>query len=234
MKALILAAGFGKRLGEITKSTPKCLIKYNKNNTIIDMWIKKLLECGIKNILINTHYKSDQVENYIKKNYFKNHQIKTIFEKKILGTGMTFFKNKIVFKGNDVIVLHADNYAPNFNLKNLIIYHKKKPKKAMVTILAFRTDDFKNSGIVHLDDNKMLKKHYEKKNKKYGSYANGAVYIFSKQAIKNFSKPRFNNLFLDICSQFKKSIYVYKYKGTFIDIGLLKNYKKIKKLNNLK
>ena len=74
----------------------------------------------------------------------------------------------------------------------------------------------------------------KKKNKKYGLYANGAVYIFSKQAIKNFSKPKFNNLFLDICSQFKKSIYVYKYKGTFIDIGSVKNYKKIKKINNLK
>ena len=163
MKALILAAGFGKRLGEITKSTPKCLIKYNKNNTIMDMWIKKLLKCGIKNILINTHYKSDQVESYIKKNYFKNSQIKTIFEKNILGTGMTLFRNKKVFKENEVIVLHADNYAPNLNLKNLIIYHKKKPKNAMVTILAFRTDDFKNSGIINLDHNKMLKKHYEKK-----------------------------------------------------------------------
>ena len=71
MKALILAAGFGKRLGKITKSTPKCLIKYNKDNTMLDMWIRKLLICGVKNIFINTYYKSKKIKIYIKKNILK-------------------------------------------------------------------------------------------------------------------------------------------------------------------
>ena len=97
-------------------------------------------------------------------------------------------------------------------------------------MLAFKTDDFKNSGIVKLDDNKMLIEHYEKKQKKYGSYANGAIYILSRKALKKFIRPKYNNLFLDICSQYEKSIYVYKYKGTYIDIGSVKNYKKIIKL----
>ena len=38
MKALILAAGYGKRLGSVTKLKPKCLIKYNK--------IRLCLICG--------------------------------------------------------------------------------------------------------------------------------------------------------------------------------------------
>ena len=230
MKALILAAGFGKRLGKITKLTPKCLIRYNKNNTIIDMWIKKLLACGVNNILINTHYKSKQVTNHINNNYHLFPKIKTTYEKKILGTGMTVYKNKSNLSNDEIIVLHADNYAPNFQLKKLISYHKKRPKDANITMLAFKTDDFKNSGIVKLDDNKMLIEHYEKKQKKYGSYANGAIYILSRKALKKFIRPKYNNLFLDICSQYEKSIYVYKYKGTYIDIGSVKNYKKIIKL----
>ena len=92
MKALILAAGYGKRLGSVTKLKPKCLIKYNKDQTMLDMWIKKLLSCGVDNIIINTHFKSKKVINHIKKNYSKFPKIKTTFEKKILGTGMTLFQ----------------------------------------------------------------------------------------------------------------------------------------------
>ena len=231
MKALILAAGYGKRLGSVTKLKPKCLIKYNKDQTMLDMWIKKLLSCGVDNIIINTHFKSKKVINHIKKNYSKFPKIKTTFEKKILGTGMTLFQNKNYFKNSEGIILHADNYAPNFNLKKLITYHRKRPKKAKITILAFKTNDYKNSGILKLNNNKMLRRYYEKQEKKYGSFANGAIYIFTKISLKKFNKPKINNLFLDLCSQFKSYIYVYKYKGVFIDIGSLKNFKKIKKYN---
>ena len=231
MKALILAAGYGKRLGSVTKLKPKCLIKYNKDQTMLDMWIKKLLSCGVDNIIINTHFKSKKVINHIKKNYSKFPKIKTTFEKKILGTGMTLFQNKNYFKNSEGIILHADNYAPNLNLKKLITYHRKRPKKAKITILAFKTNDYKNSGILKLNNNKMLRTYYEKQEKKYGSFANGAIYIFTKISLKKFNKPKINNLFLDLCSQFKSYIYVYKYKGVFIDIGSLKNFKKIKKYN---
>lgn len=234
MKALILAAGFGKRLGKITKSTPKCLIEYNKDSTMLDMWIRKLLICGVKQIFINTHYKSKKVENYIKKKYSENSKITTIYEEKLLGTSMTLYQNKSNFESSEVLVLHADNYAPKLNLKNLINYHKKRPKNAEVTLLGFRTVDFKNSGIIKFDNKNMLTNYYEKKNKRYGSFANGAIYIFSKKALKKFYTPQYNNLFLDICSQFRKFIYVFKYNGTFIDVGLVKNYKKIKNINNLK
>ena len=231
MKALILAAGYGKRLGSVTKLKPKCLIKYNKDQTMLDMWIKKLLSCGVDNIIINTHFKSKKVINHIKKNYSKFPKIKTTFEKEILGTGMTLFQNKNYFKNSEGIILHADNYAPNLNLKKLITYHRKRPKKAKITILAFKTNDYKNSGILKLNNNKMLRTYYEKQEKKYGSFANGAIYIFTKISLKKFNKPKINNLFLDLCSQFKSYIYVYKYKGVFIDIGSLKNFKKIKKYN---
>ena len=45
------------------------------------MWIKKLLACGVNNILINTHYKSKQVTNHINNNYYLFPKIKTTYEK---------------------------------------------------------------------------------------------------------------------------------------------------------
>ena len=69
MNAILLAAGYGTRLLPITKKTPKCLVKINNDN-LLNIWINKLVSAGVNNILINTHYLSDQVENFIKINKF--------------------------------------------------------------------------------------------------------------------------------------------------------------------
>ena len=47
MKAILLSAGYGKRLKPITNNTPKCLVKI-KNKPIINHWIEKLMKCNIK------------------------------------------------------------------------------------------------------------------------------------------------------------------------------------------
>ena len=41
LKALLLAAGFGTRLGTLTKSKPKCLMTI-KGEPLLGIWIKKL------------------------------------------------------------------------------------------------------------------------------------------------------------------------------------------------
>ncbi len=47
MQAFILAAGIGKRLGELTKDIPKCLLELDKNMAIIDFQIKGLVKAGL-------------------------------------------------------------------------------------------------------------------------------------------------------------------------------------------
>ena len=52
MKAMILAAGFGTRMGPITKLVPKPLIKIN-DKTLLEENIEKLASIGVKEIIIN-------------------------------------------------------------------------------------------------------------------------------------------------------------------------------------
>ena len=59
--AAILAGGFGKRLGEITKKTPKPLIKLN-NLEFIKYLIFDLIKNNFKKIIILTNYKSNYFE----------------------------------------------------------------------------------------------------------------------------------------------------------------------------
>ena len=85
-KAMILAAGFGKRLNPLTLNIPKPLLKIGKQ-TLLSNTINFLENYGIKEIVINVHYFSDQIIEYINKKKL-NLKITIVNEKKeILDTG---------------------------------------------------------------------------------------------------------------------------------------------------
>ena len=54
-KAILLSAGYGKRLRPATLEQPKCLIKIN-GKPILEIWLDKLNGLGCEEVLINTHY----------------------------------------------------------------------------------------------------------------------------------------------------------------------------------
>lgn len=85
--AMILAAGFGTRLGSITEQIPKALVKLN-GVSILDRCIGKILQLdSISKIIINTHYKADQIKTHLEK--YQNDKIPIILseEEQILETG---------------------------------------------------------------------------------------------------------------------------------------------------
>ncbi len=72
--ALILCAGFGKRLNPITLKIPKPLLKI-RNLTLLEHCIKLIKLVGIKKILINSFYLKEQIYEF-----FKNHKFEIDIE----------------------------------------------------------------------------------------------------------------------------------------------------------
>ncbi|UTW44936.1 nucleotidyltransferase family protein [bacterium SCSIO 12696] len=64
MKAMILAAGFGKRLRPLTETTPKPLLKVG-GKPLIEYHIERLATAGIREVVINTAWLGQQIEDYI-------------------------------------------------------------------------------------------------------------------------------------------------------------------------
>ena len=81
-QCLILAGGYGSRLGEITKKIPKPLIKVN-GKPFIYYLIKNLYRQGIREFIILTYYKNSLFKKKELK-YFKDIKIKVLKEKKNL------------------------------------------------------------------------------------------------------------------------------------------------------
>ena len=79
-KAIILAAGFGKRLLPLTLKTPKPLVQIGKN-CLLEKTIIFLVRNKVKEIVINTHHLGEQIKKFLKKKKF-NTSIKISDEKK--------------------------------------------------------------------------------------------------------------------------------------------------------
>ena len=64
--ALILCAGFGKRLNPLTLNIPKPLLEIN-NLTLLENTINLIKNLGIKKIKLNTFYLKDKIKIFVKK-----------------------------------------------------------------------------------------------------------------------------------------------------------------------
>jgi len=83
MKAIILAAGEGKRLGKYTRNLPKCMLEFN-GKPLIQRQVETLRACGIENIIIVKGYMADKikihgVKNYINEDFAETNMVDTLF-----------------------------------------------------------------------------------------------------------------------------------------------------------
>ena len=71
MKLLLLNSGVGSRLGILTQNNPKCLIKINEKETILDYQLNKIIGSNLKDIIITTGPFEDKIKEYIRLYYPK-------------------------------------------------------------------------------------------------------------------------------------------------------------------
>lgn len=68
MQAIILAAGMGKRLGDLTKDNTKCMVKVN-GISLIDRTLTQLSKLSLSRVVIVIGYKGDNLKKYIGNEY---------------------------------------------------------------------------------------------------------------------------------------------------------------------
>ena len=159
LKAILLSAGYGTRLRPETLQKPKCLIEINKK-PILEIWLDKLSKLGCSEVLINTHYFSEQIEDFLTNYQSDSMKITTSYEKKLLGTAGTLMDN-LEFIENDTLLIHSDNFTTS-NLTGLIKAHKFRPKECLLTMLTFKTNTPRSCGIVEVNQQGVVQEYYEK------------------------------------------------------------------------
>ena len=165
-KAVILSAGYGKRLNPITLSKPKPLIEINKT-ALLENTIHILEELGIEEIVINTHYLSKQIDEFMKNKKF-NSKISLIYEDmKILGTGGGVFNAAKKFKNDPFFVFNPDTVWSKHYLKDFKImeelYFNNNCKAVLLVVHKNKSFDKTRLGDFNLKGN-LLDRSSDEKN----------------------------------------------------------------------
>ena len=114
MKSVILAAGQGTRMGDLTKEIPKCLLKI-KEKPILQYQLEALSQAGIDDVYIITGYRADKIRQFLGQAY------KTIHNGEFRTTNsiysLSLARQEIC--GTDFILLNGDIFVSHQAIKNL-------------------------------------------------------------------------------------------------------------------
>ena len=224
--ALILCAGFGKRLNPITLKKPKPLIEIN-NVTMLEKSINLIKELGINKIILNTFYLKDHISNFIKsKNFDININI-VDDGKSILDTGGGILNMINQSTDDDFIVFNPDtiwsNDYKNEILKMEEIYFLKKIENILLLANKNLSFDKNFSGDFNLTNNIISKN--DKADFIYIGCQIINKKILNNQNVNKFSILNIWNKLID-----KKKLFGFESKKKFYHLTDLNTFNKLKDL----
>jgi len=121
MKAMILAAGIGSRLGSLTSDKPKALVLF-QGKPLLEVIIQRLKFAGFDDIIINVHHFADQIIEYVNHCPVDGVKIKVSHEPELLDTGGAI-KNALDLLGNDPVLFYNVDILTELDLKAFYKFH---------------------------------------------------------------------------------------------------------------
>jgi len=223
--ALILCAGYGKRLNPITLKTPKSLIKIN-NISLLENTINLIKELGISEIKLNTFYLKDQIKIFIEQ---KNFDVKIeIIEdgNQILDTGGGILNMTNSINEEDFFIFNPDTVwsAKNVNcIKEMESYYfSKKIQNILMVVNKDLSFDKKLKGDFNLEKNLLSKGN---------QYIYTGCQILNRNLLKNINKKVFsiNEIWNELVS--KNNLFGFESRQQLIHLTDFKIYNKLLKSN---
>ena len=223
--ALILCAGYGKRLNPLTIDLPKPLLKID-NITLLENSINLVKSLGIKKIKINTFYLKDKIKNFID-------DLSSELDIEIIDDG-----NQILDTGGGILNLIKNSNEENFLVLNPDtvwskkyvdcikdmekVYFSEKSKNILLVVNKILSFDEKLNGDFNLNNNILKKEHNN-------NFIYTGCQIISKNVFSNVSKKNFSifDIWNDLIAQ--KKLYAFESKNKFYHVTDFNIYQKLLK-----
>jgi MurNAc alpha-1-phosphate uridylyltransferase len=223
--ALILCAGYGKRLNPLTLTEPKALLKI-KEVTILENCIRLIESLGIEKVIINTFYLKDKIENFLNTKKF-NLDIQIVNDGKIiLNTGGGILNMMNFSNESDFLTLNPDTIWNNNYIKSIKnmeqFYFSNQIKNILLLVNKNLSFDKKLKSDFNLVKNKIKK-----------DIQNDLIYTGCQIINKSLFEPYFVKDFsiLEIWNELvnKNELYGYESFEDFYHLTNLEVYEKILK-----
>lgn len=177
IKAVILAAGEGKRLRPFTETMPKVMIPV-ANKPLLEYVIDSVKNSGINEIITVVGYKKEVIMEYFRN--YEDIEIKYVVQEKQLGTAHALLQTK-EYVDDTFIVLSGDNIIDKASISKLI---NDKPKFSMLIKENPHTSKY---GVVLFEKN-VLKEIVEKPTEEVGRFISTGIYKFPNSVFDNIEE----------------------------------------------
>ena len=107
MRAVILAAGKGTRMGELTKNTPKPMIPIS-GKPLVEHVIRRMMAAGVTDFVLVTKYLAEKVMDYFGDGSKFGTRIEYVDQIDKYGTGAAFLSAKELSRDEPVMMTYAD------------------------------------------------------------------------------------------------------------------------------
>lgn len=183
-KAFIPAAGLGTRLGKLSESKPKALVKV-AGVPMLELTIERLKKVGFRKFIVNVHHFGDELIDFIKQRDYFGVDLQISDERsELLDTGGAIQKAASLFGGDEPVLVHNVDVISEIDFHQLLESHQKQD--ALVSLCVRK----RKSGRALLFDAKMLLKGWANLEKnefkwvdypleKYHPFAFNGIYLFN-------------------------------------------------------
>lgn len=227
MELIILAGGYGTRLGELVKDVPKPMLEVNRKPFLWYL-LNNYTSYGVEKIIICVKYKAEIIIDFFKYEY-NNIPIEYVFDDKKVGTCGVIAKALELVNADIVIITNGDTYCEvdlndfadmenDKSIMSVIVQNQKSASKKYE-----RYDKF-----YEINNNIIVSKEMLKDHKNY--LVNLGIYGIKKDKIKNIlpflyrnSTESFEIIFKYLLSK-KENIVFYNKVHYAIDIGVKNDY----------
>jgi mannose-1-phosphate guanylyltransferase len=222
VKAFLLAAGIGSRLGSITAATPKCMLVID-DRPLLDIWLDAFERAGVDEVLINLHHLPDVVRGHLSERS-RPPVVRTFFEPLLLGSAGTILANRSWVEDEDLfLACYADNLT-DFDLHSLVEAHRAH--RAIATLTVFHSEQPSAGGVVELDTAGRVVGFVEKPSQPLSDLTNAGMYAFDPSVLDEINDAPPTDIGKDLLPLLVGRARAVMVDGYFRDVGTVDAYQR--------
>jgi NDP-sugar pyrophosphorylase family protein len=226
MKALILAAGYGKRLKPVTDECAKPAVWFFDRPVIAHL-ISQLKRAGVDDVFINLHHRPASVRRHVRQSRFDDVTLHYNYEPDILGTAGALAPLRSELSDEPFFIVNGD-IVTDIDFKAIASYHNSSDWAATLVVHPPSLDlGFPPVGA---DQNGQLCSfpfgRYRGKQFIFGGTFTG-IQVVNPSVFKHIRSSGFQSLTTQVYPYFDPAempIGIYEFKGYWNDIGSLNRY----------
>ena len=246
MLAMILAGGRGTRLHELTKKMAKPAVSYGGKYRIIDFPLSNCANSGIDVVGVLTQYESIQLNSYVAVGRrwgldAKNSGVYVLPPREKADANLDVYRGTAdaisqnidfidTFSPEYLLILSGDHIY-KMNYAKMLAYHKENNADATIAVIEVPMKEASRFGIMNTDEETgRIVEFEEKPEKPKSNLASMGIYIFNWKLLRkmlmadmkdNDSSHDFGKDIIPALLNDGKSVYAYKFKGYWKDVGTI-------------